>query len=440
MTRERPRRRPSRNDTTAAWSVRALPKPLEVVLRVQGAAAAPTELRLSSGSCVVGAGSDVDVVVQDQAVSRRHVELELVAEGVAVRDLDSRNGTYYLGQRLERMVLRPGSRIRVGNAEIQIDIDRDALERLDSDAQAYLGLVGNAPAMRKLFAVLTRLEGSLVSVLIEGASGVGKELVARAIHRGSARSDLPLVTVNCGALSRELVLSELFGHVRGAFTGATDARAGAFEIADGGTLFLDEVAELPLDVQPVLLRALESGEIKRIGDSAARHVNVRVLAATNRDMEAMVEAGDFREDLYFRLAVVKLRVPALHERQEDVTLLARHFAGGAELPDDVMTELGSRRFRGNARELKNAVLAYLALGALPDGPARQSGVLEAALKQTVDPRQPYQEQKEALGEVFSRIYFDALLDLAGGNQSEAARIAGMDRSYLRKLLRKYGVD
>src|SRR5262245_8738914 len=173
--REGKRRRPSRDNTTATWSVgrpRVMRRPLEVVLRVQGVEAAPAELRLSAGSCVVGAGSDADLVIHDKAVSRRHVELEPVAEGVAVRDLDSRNGTYYLGQRVGRMVLRPGSRIRVGNAEIHIDIDRDALDRLDSDAQAYGGLVGSSAAMRKLFAVLTRLEGSLVSVLIEGGSGV----------------------------------------------------------------------------------------------------------------------------------------------------------------------------------------------------------------------------------------------------------------------------
>ncbi|MEZ4443289.1 MAG: sigma 54-interacting transcriptional regulator [Polyangiaceae bacterium] len=412
------------------------------MLRVHGVRASEEERRLAGGRCVVGAGTDADLILEDQAVSRRHVELVLVPEGVAVTDLGSRNGTFYLGQRIERAVLSPGSRIRLGAAEISIDPDPRALDGEDGEGDGYRGLIGRSPAMRKLFATLARLEGSLVNCLIEGESGVGKELIARAIHDGSQVAEAPWVVVNCGAIGRELVLSELFGHKKGAFTGATDPRVGAFEAANGGTLFLDEIGELPLEVQPVLLRALESGEIKPLGDNDVRHVKVRVVAATNRDLKDEVAQGRFREDLYYRLAVVTLKVPPLRDRLDDVPLLANAFAkqiGAGELPADVMDALDARTWRGNARELKNAVLAYVAIGALPEADAPVGGLLEAALRQVVDTTESYQDQKEKFTALFSRVYFEALLDRAGGNQSEAARIGGVERSYLRKLLEKYGV-
>lgn len=416
--------------------------PLAVVLRVTGATAVPAEVRLTRGKLIVGAGGDADVVITDPAVSRRHVELRLAPAGVAVRDLESRNGTWHRGHRVQQMVLQVGGRIHVGGAEISVSLDHEALEGVDESATGYRGLIGESAAMRGLFAKLSRLEGALVNVLIEGESGVGKELVAQAIHQGSARSAKPLVVVNCGALSRELVLSELFGHKKGAFTGATEDRVGAFKAADGGTLFLDEVGELPLEMQPALLRALESGEIKPLGDSHVDSVNTRVVAATNRDLHEAVDEGAFREDLYYRLAIVRLRVPSLAERPEDVHLLAQHFAthsGGGSLPEALLQDLAKRRFRGNVRELRNAVVSYLALGMLPESIPPKARHLEAALRQVVDPRVSFQDQRDHFNDVFARVFFEALLDLAGGNQSEAARIAGLDRSYMRKLMAKHGV-
>jgi DNA-binding NtrC family response regulator len=414
---------------------------LGVVIRVSGVTASLPEVRLEKGRIVLGAGEQADVVLDDKAVSRRHVELSVVAEGVFVRDLESRNGTFYRGHRIERMVLSPGSRITIGNAEIAIDADLESLEET-GDETAYGGLIGSSAAMRRLFTILGRLEGSLVNVLVEGESGVGKELIARAIHNGSQVASGPLVVVNCGAIGKELVLSELFGHQKGAFTGASEARIGAFEAAHDGTLFLDEIGELPLEVQPVLLRALESGEIKPLGLNETRQVKVRVVAATNRDLKQEVAEGRFREDLFYRLAVVRLEVPPLRERLDDVPLLAASFArqaGAGELPSEVMVQLGARTWPGNARELKNAVLAYLAIGVLPEADVAPGGLLEMALRQAVDLDEPYQEQKERVTALFSRIYFEALLDKAGGNQSEAARIGGIERSYLRKLLDKFGV-
>lgn len=430
----------SRSGETATLTRRP-PPPLGVVVRVSGVNASTAEVRLAKGRVVLGAGDQADIVLDDKAVSRRHVELSLVPEGVFVRDLESRNGTFYQGHRIERMVLSPGSRITIGNAEIAIDADLEGLGE-GGEETAYRGLLGSSAPMRRLFTILGRLEGSLVNVVVEGESGVGKELIARAIHTGSQVAEGPLVVVNCGAIGKELVLSELFGHAKGAFTGASEARVGAFEAAHEGTLFLDEIGELPLEVQPALLRALESGEIKRLGENDTRHVKVRVVAATNRELKEEVAAGRFREDLFYRLAVVRLEVPPLRERLDDVPLLAAAFAqqaGAGELPAEVMEKLSARTWPGNARELKNAVLAYLAIGVLPEADVAPGGLLEMALRQALDLDEPYQEQKERITALFSRIYFEALLDKAGGNQSEAARIGGIERSYLRKLLEKFGV-
>jgi DNA-binding NtrC family response regulator len=247
----------------------------------------------------------------------------------------------------------------------------------------------------------------------------------------------PFRALNCGAIARELVASELFGHRRGAFTGAHEDRAGAFESADGGTLFLDEIAELPLDAQPVLLRALETGEVTRVGDDTPRRVKVRVVSATNRVMDDELAAGRFREDLFYRLSVVKLIVPPLRDRREDVEPLARRFAveAGTTLAPEVLASLAARPWPGNARELKNAVHAYAALGALP-APAPRRESLDAALAAMIDTARPYQDLKRELLEHFNRLYLERLLAETGGNQSEAARIAGMDRSYFRKLMTK----
>jgi len=385
------------------------------------------------------------VVVQDTAVSRRHVELDLRAEGVAVRDLGSRNGTFYLGQRVEKMMVSLGSQLTVGRTTLAIDADTDALEEsLNADLTEYGGILGETVPMRRLFALLGRLEGSLVPVLLEGESGVGKELFARALHDHSQVSSGAFVAVNCGAISQELVASELFGHKKGAFTGAHEQRKGAFESADGGTLFLDEIGELPLDVQPSLLRAVETGEIRAVGADAERRVRVRIVAATNRDLPSEVASGRFREDLFYRLAVVKLVVPPLRERSADIPLLARRFAAQTnlpELPDHVVEQLRARHWPGNVRELKNAIQGYAALGILTDVTSSRTGAdrLDVALSEFSDTRRTYADQKDTLVDRFTEIYLRQLMADAKGNQSEAARMADLDRAYLRKLLAKYGL-
>ncbi|MEO8801124.1 MAG: sigma 54-interacting transcriptional regulator [Polyangiaceae bacterium] len=418
------------------------PAPLSVAVRVLGDRRS-SSFRLRSGRCTIGSSKSCDIVIDDENVSRRHLELELAPEGVRVTDLGSTNGTFYLDQRIDRMVVGLGATIRIARVTISLEADSGALETVAVGGEVELhGMVGSSIAMRRLFGVMRRLEGSLATVLIEGDSGVGKELVAKAIHEGSRVASGSLVIVNCGAVARDLVASELFGHRRGAFTGAVDSRKGAFETAEGGTLFLDEIGELPLDVQPMLLRAIEAREVRAIGSDQAKPTRVRIVAATNRDLEAEVRAGTFRQDLYYRLAVVKVRVPALRERTDDITVLARRFGkacGIDELPQDLLERLKARSWAGNVRELRNVVASYAVLGILADEGSAQVPHLDSALATFADPSLRYEEQKDAVVASFTRAYLQKLMAASNGNQSLAARTAGLDRTYLGRLLLKYGM-
>jgi len=433
-----------RQHSTAASGRAAQLRPLPILIGSVACRGKPLPFRLESGSCILGAGDNADVIIESDTVSRQHAELRLVPEGVCITDLGSKNGCFYLGQRFQSMCLQPGSRFRLGSAEIQIDVDHEALASSPpGDAERYGELSGMSPVMRRLFAQLVRLQGSKVNLLIHGESGTGKELIARAVHEHSALRDGPFVVVNCGALDRQLVRSELFGHQRGAFTGAVRRHVGAFEAAEGGTLFLDEVGELSPEVQPVLLRVLEQRSITPLGSHDELPVQVRVIAATHRDLAARVRVGEFREDLFYRIQVVRLEVPALRDRLEDVPVLANAFArrqGGPQLPEDVIEELQRHHWPGNVRELRNAVEAYLALGVMPA--TQDSGAcpgFEAALAHFVNPEQTYAAQKEELLQHFTRAYLERLLRVTGGNQSQAARQSGLERSYLGKLIGKLGL-
>jgi DNA-binding NtrC family response regulator len=302
--------------------------------------------------------------------------------------------------------------------------------------------------MRKLFALLEKVAQSDINVLIEGESGTGKELVATEIVQRGSRADRPFVIVDCGAISPNLVESELFGHIRGAFTGADRDRIGAFEAADGGTVFLDEIGELPLELQPKLLRALEAREIRRVGETKARKVNVRVVSATNRDLEREVNKGRFREDLYFRLAVLQVRVPPLRERLEDLPILIRVFLSALGVPEQerlfgsaVLAEMSKHDWPGNVRELRNYVERSVVLqSAIPAGAtARRSAPSHPHLGSQVDIRIPFKIAKDAAVDTFERSYLGALLESCGGNMSKAARTAGMDRMYLHRLVQKHGL-
>jgi DNA-binding NtrC family response regulator len=417
--------------------------PIGACIRALNANAHPQSYRLGKGRCRIGAGEGVDILLDDKTVSRAHVELELVREGVAVQDLGSRNGTYLYGQRIERATLSLGSTLRVGRVELEIVPDLSPDQLGDYPRDDYGRLLGGSKAMRRVYGLLRRLEGSLANVLITGETGTGKELAARALHDHSHVARGPFVSVNCGALERNLARSELFGHVRGAFTGAVDARAGAFEVANGGTLFLDEIGELPLDIQPLLLRAIEQGLIVRVGETQGRPVKVRLIAATHRDLKQLVLEERFREDLYYRLMVVNVVLPPLRERLEDLPLLVRHFSeqfGGSPPPPQVLNQLRALRFSGNVRELRNVVEAYAALGTLPDSACGEACDLESSLRRYIALEQPYAGQKERLLQLFLELYVDAMLAHTGGNQSEAARLSGLERSYLNRVLKRKRQD
>jgi transcriptional regulator with GAF, ATPase, and Fis domain len=433
-----------RESTTTKLVARPLaPQPLGVVVRWVGPRGGAA-FRLRAGRCVIGSEPGADLVISAESVSRRHAELELAPEGVTVRDLGSRNGTFFLGQRIQHMTLAIGGHLEIGQERVAVEADADALAgELDYPFTEYGELVGVSQPMRRLFALLTRLEGSLATVLVEGESGVGKELVARAIHHASSVCDGPFVPINCGAISRELTGSELFGHRRGAFSGAVEERKGAFESAHGGTLFLDEVGELPLEVQPALLRALESGEVRRVGSDRVERVSVRIVAATNRRLDEEVTLGRFRSDLFYRLAVVRLAVAPLRERPEDVEPLARRLgreAGVAELPAELVARLRRHDFPGNVRELKNTIASFAALRVLPAaGPMRPAPASDQLIAALVDADRPYLELREEIIERFSKVYLERILERAGHNQTAAAKLAGLDRTYFGRLLARYGM-
>ncbi len=372
---------------------------------------------------------------------RACTSFKLVPGVVSAVDEGIHSGTFSREQHLRSEVLAPGCPIRLGHVALAFERDFRALDDdVPAARRGYGGLIGSSPPMRDLFAMLERLESSLISVLVSGESGTGKELVARAIHDHSAVSAGPYVAINCGTLDRSLVRAELFGHAKGAFTGASEAREGVFERANGGTLFLDEVGELPLDVQPMLLRALELGVITRLGENRERPVQVRVISATHRALDELVNEGAFREDLFYRLVVVRVGIPPLRERPEDIPTLVHHFAeqaGSSEVPLDTVARWRERTWPGNVRELRNAVRSYVALGGFePPSPGARPIDLRAALQRFVDVKRPYAELKDALVERFVQVYLETLLEHTQGNQSQAARLSGIERSHLNRMLRR----
>ena len=277
---------------------------------------------------LVGSDAASHLVLRDRRVSRRHAEFFLSQGRLMVRDVGSRNGTFVGHTRVVEAELPLGAVVRIGDSSLAVHPRWYVREVSPSSAQHFGELVGGSVRMREIFAILERVAPTDVTVLVEGESGTGKELAGRAIHGASTRADKPYVVFDCASVPRELAESELFGHKRGAFSGAVADRAGAFQQAHGGTVYLDELGELPLELQPKLLRVLETAEIRRVGDDTLRKVDVRVVAATNRDLTAEVRRGRFRSDLLYRLEVVKVRLPALRERLEDIPMLVEHLVRG----------------------------------------------------------------------------------------------------------------
>jgi DNA-binding NtrC family response regulator len=399
----------------------------------------------------IGKADDNDLVLGDDTVSRHHCELVREGTGVRLRDLGSTNGTRVDGTKVGDALLAPGAVIRVGEVEVALRPTQRRNDVLPSDSPRFGPALGQSLAMRTIFGVLERIAPTEATVLLEGETGTGKDVLAKAIVEGSPRKSGPFVVVDCGAVSYSLIESELFGHERGAFTGAVATRQGAFELGSGGTVFLDEIGDLPLDVQPKLLRVLETREFRRVGGNRPIKTDVRVVAATKRDLKREVAGGKFREDLYFRLAVVPITVPPLRQRREDIPMLAEHMLAAAcegndpiKLGDQALQGLLAHDWPGNVRELRNvlerAVYMARATGSLELGDvAIQAGASEGGGAFTFDPQKSYRETRAHFEAELERRYVKWLLGRHQGNVSAASREAKMDRKHLAELAKKHGI-
>jgi DNA-binding NtrC family response regulator len=421
------------------------------------------EVEIPRTKLTIGTAQSNDLVLSDTTVSRRHCLIAVEGDRYLLRDLDSTNGTSLDETPVREAFLAPGARIRLGDTEIVFQ-PKKKWERVDAGRGDHFGaLYGTSDAMRPVFALLAKLAPTDLSSILVGETGTGKELAARAIHDHSPRADKPFVVVDCGAISDNLIESELFGHERGSFTGADRQRIGAFELAHEGTIFLDEIGELPLELQPKLLRVLERKEIKRLGGGKMQDVDVRVVAATHRDLPAMVKAGTFREDLYYRLAEVVVELPPLRQRLGDVPLIAQRIleelageGAAKQLGQDALAALARRPWPGNVRELRNVLkrASMLASGKTigasdlgpPGAPLRDSSVpalpsvpAEAAAPADVAEDLPIKDARDRWVAPMEREYLARLIKRTNGDLDKAAEEAGIHRKSLERLLRQHGI-
>jgi transcriptional regulator with GAF, ATPase, and Fis domain len=453
-----------------------------VVLAVVDGPSRGARAAVGSEIARIGTADGNDLVLADRTVSRFHCELSLRGNTIILRDCGSTNGTMIDGVRVREAEIPPGTLVRIGSSAFHVELGEEPAFVEISGRTGFGELVGASVEMRRVYAILERLALTDATLLIQGETGTGKDVAARSLHAASPRADKPFVAVDCGAIPEHLVESELFGHVRGAFTGATSDRMGVFEEADGGTLFLDEIGEMPIALQPKLLRAIESRSIRRVGGGTARTVNVRIVAATNRSLASSINEGTFREDLYYRLAVVELRLPPLRARRDDIPLLAEHFfrlfvgdtQGG--LPTEFLTTLIGRGWPGNVRELKNYLERSVSLGTVvprpapPAGTAAASGGLAsgaasglggglggvlggplntpealghtgalAAIENFVALHLPLKEARDAWTKTFEMAYVRAMLRTVGGNVTRAAERAGVSRRFLQRMVARLGI-
>jgi len=414
----------------------------------------------------VGRSRTADLTMTDFTVSEFHLELVGSEDGIDVHDLDSWNGTYFEGARIIRAAVPSGANLTLGESVIRVDLASDRAS-IHPAADSYFSLLGRSEVMRELFGLLERLAPTDLAAFVEGPTGSGKELVARALHEGSPRARNPFVVLDCATLPPTLAESVLFGHTAGAFTGAVEARMGIFEAADGGTLFLDEVGELPLDLQPKLLRVLEQRQVTRVGENRPRPVSVRLISATLRDLRRMVNQGLFRDDLYYRIAQTRIVIPSLDERREDIPLLAtellrrlpRDAAAARSISREALSELSARSYPGNVRELKNTLerAAYMC-----DGPVirpqdlaferllerAREGELPVDRGDSMMPPAPlgggaevpdFKGAKRTAVDDFEREYLQRLMAKTNGNIAVASGLAKIERHYLRALLKKHGL-
>jgi DNA-binding NtrC family response regulator len=404
-------------------------------------------IAIGSVSFTLGSGSGCDVPLSDPTISRRHLGVEPGAGGVVLRDLGSTNGSFVQGSRFNELTLGFGTEVTIGKTVLKYVPNEEAIDLPPSDSESYGALVGRDPKMRRLFKLLDDLAATDATVLIEGESGTGKALFAEEIHRHSPRKNGPFVVFDCGVIPEGRIEAALFGAVAGAISGAVTDRRGAFEEADGGTLFLAEIGELPMAVQPALLRALDKQVVRPVGGSSYARASVRVVASTNRNLHAEIAAKQFREDLYYRIAIVRMLVPPLRERPDDIPLLVQGFLDQLRpdrplaLTPPALERLRRHDWTGNVRELRNVVERASALSRGSDLVLDETfdRKLTASGNAAPDLTLPFKEAKAQVVDAFERTYIEALLKRHEGNLSAAARAAEIDRKHLRELLRKHGL-
>jgi DNA-binding NtrC family response regulator len=403
-------------------------------------------LTLGPGTTRIGTAPGNDLRLTDPTVSRLHCELTLRRDGIRIADSGSTNGVLVDGTRVRDADVGPGAVVRVGATTLRIEVGDDAID-VPLSPRDHLGeLLGASTEMRRMYAIVERVAPTEATVLIQGETGSGKELVAREIHNMSRRAQGPFVAVDAGAIAPNVIESELFGHLRGAFSGAVGDRRGLFEEADGGTIFLDEIGELPISLQAKLLRVLETHEVRRVGGNTSKRVDVRVLAATNRSLAQSVNEGAFREELYHRLAVVEVHVPPLRARREDIPMLAQQFferfGASDAVPPDLLSALFTRGWPGNVRELRNFIERYVTLRAAPAESARTSlppSVLPPGVEALVPVHLPLKDARLAWMEQFETVYTRTLLARTRGNVTRAAEMAGVSRRFLQRLMARIGI-
>jgi two-component system, NtrC family, response regulator GlrR len=387
-------------------------------------------------------------VLTDDTVSRRHCELESGERGVRITDAGSTNGILANNVKIKDATVTAPTSLQLGDTTLSISPTTDVVAREELITDSFCDMVGGSPKMRELFASLFRISATDLSVLIEGETGTGKELVAESIHQTSQRASSPLVVFDCSSVVVSLAESELFGHERGAFTGAVAPRIGVFEQANGGTIFLDELGELPKDLQPKLLRVLEKRELRRVGGTKTIPIDVRVIAATNRNMREAVKRGDFREDLYYRIAGSHVYVPPLRDRMDDLPLLAQHFLSAAapprdisEVPRHIWEMFCSYRWPGNVRELRNAVKRVLVTPECPLDPDAEC-LYEPPVFRSVPTSgsiTPFRVARRETNDSFEKSYVQALLKRCDGNITRAAALAEISRQVIYALISKHAL-
>jgi DNA-binding NtrC family response regulator len=402
-------------------------------------------LRLARRSTRIGTAVSNELRLHDKTVSRLHCEIHLRRDSLRVVDCGSTNGTSVDGIRVRDADVVPGATIRIGTTSLRLEALDETFQVPLSPRARLGGLLGASVPMRQLYAIVERVAPTDATVLIQGETGSGKELVAREFHRASQRAEGPFVAVDCASIAPTVIESELFGHMRGSFSGALADRKGLFEEAHGGTLFLDEVGELPLPLQGKLLRTLETREVRRVGSNTPRPVNVRLLAATNRPLAQAVNEGLFREELYHRLAVVEVSVPPLRARREDIGSLAQYFCErfGMRTPlsPDVVSSLTNRAWPGNVRELRNYIERYAALATSAESapPPMVDAEMPATFEALIQVHIGFKEARDAFLARFEAFYGRSLLRRTGGNVTRAAELADVSRRFFQRLMMRSGL-